>query len=70
MNKRVIIYGLVGFAAGFLVQAIGLVRLDAITRALSAGSANFVTISFAVTTGFAVICGIVGAFVGVALRNS
>ena len=64
MNKRTIFGGLIGFIAGFLVQAIGLVKLDAVTRALSVGSANFVTIAFAVTIGFAVICAIIGAFIG------
>lgn len=64
MNKRTIFGGLIGFIAGFLVQAIGLVKLDAVTRALSVGSANFITIAFAVTIGFAVICGIIGALMG------
>jgi putative ABC transport system permease protein len=59
--KRAIIGGLIGFVLGWLLQGIGLVKLDAITRALSVGSANFVTIAFAVTIGFAVICGIIGA---------
>jgi hypothetical protein len=68
MKKQIILGGLIGFVAGFLVQAIGVVKLDAITRALSVGSANFITIAFAVTFGFALICGIVGAFIGVYLR--
>ncbi len=62
--KKAIIGGLIGFAVGFLVQALGVVKLDAVTRALSVGSANFVTIAFAVTIGFAVICGIIGAVIG------
>jgi hypothetical protein len=62
--KRAIIGGLVGFVLGWLLQGIGLVKLDAITRALSVGSANFITIAFAVTIGFAVICGIIGAVIG------
>lgn len=64
MKKRIILGSLIGFVLGFLVQAVGLVKLDAVTRALSVGSARFVTIAFAVTIGFAVICGIIGAVIG------
>ncbi len=69
MNKRVIFGGLIGFVLGWLLQGLGLVKLDAITRALSVGSANFITIAFAATIGFAVICGIIGALVGAMLHN-
>lgn len=69
MKKRIILGALIGFVVGFLVQAIGLVKLDAVTSALSVGSANFVTIAFAVTFGFAVICGIVGALIGAFWKN-
>lgn len=69
MNKRIILGSLIGFALGFLAQAIGLVKLDAVTRALSVGSANFITIAFAVTIGFAVVCGIIGALIGALLKK-
>jgi hypothetical protein len=62
--KKAVIGGLIGFVLGWLLQGMGLVRLDAVTRALSVGSANFITIAFAVTIGFAVICGIIGAVIG------
>jgi hypothetical protein len=70
MNKRVIIGGLVGFVLGWLLQGIGLVKLDAITRALSVGSANFITIAFAVAIVFAVVCGIIGAVIGARWKKS
>lgn len=67
--KKAVIGKLIGFVLGFFVQAIGIVKLDALTRALSVGSANFITIGFAVTMGFAVICGIIGALIGSLLQG-
>ena len=64
MKKKVILGGLIGFAAGFLIQALGVVKLDSVTMALSAGSANFIIIAWAVTLGFAVVCAIAGALIG------
>lgn len=70
MKKQIIIGGLIGFVVGFLVQAFGWVQLDSVTRALSVGSANFVTIAFAVMIGFALACGIIGAVIGAVWKKS
>lgn len=64
MKKRIILGSLIGFVLGFLVQAVGLVKLDAVTRALSVGSARFVTVAWAVMFGFAAICALIGALIG------
>ncbi|MEM2916037.1 MAG: hypothetical protein QXT19_01645 [Candidatus Woesearchaeota archaeon] len=67
--KKAVIGGLIGFVFGFVVQAIGMVELGALTRALSVGSAYFITISYSVAFGFAVVCGIVGAVIGALLQG-
>ncbi len=69
MSKRIILGGAIGITIGFLVQAFGFVPLDSIIKALSKGSANFVTIAFAVSAGFVIICGIIGALLGYCIKQ-
>ena len=70
MRTRIILGAVIGFGIGFLAQAFGWLPTEILTRALSQGSPHFITIAYAVTVGVAIICGVIGALIGVAIGQN